>query len=248
MDDLVTLRILVAANAGPVRAGLIGAAAQATIPLDFAEADDAARASSLIDGKPFDLVMLDCAWDEAERRRVARACRASISKPLIVALAGSGQRAEQSFADASAPKPGNAAEARKLIDGCVRALLPLRVLVVDDSPTTRGIVRKILAASRFGIEVLEADDGAAAFAHVKNSAVDIVFLDYSMPGLDGFATLKALKLENPAVHVIIMTGLQDTVLSERARDAGADGFLSKPFYPDDVDDVLHRLCGLRRLP
>jgi CheY-like chemotaxis protein len=109
----------------------------------------------------------------------------------------------------------------------------------------RGIVRKILSATRFRVEVMEAEDGAAAFAEVKNKPIDIAFLDYHMPGLDGVATLTALKLEKPNLRVVIITSSQEATLAERARTAGADGFLKKPFYPADLDDVLHRLCGLR---
>lgn len=248
MDDLVTLRVLVAADAEPIRDVLREAAAQAAVPLELAEAGSGTKAAALIGGKPFDLVLLDCAWTNSDCRRVAKAARDCVKPPLIVGLANSSEQPDRTFADAAARKPATTPDAQKLIDGCVRALLPLCVLVVDDSATMRNIVRKILAATRFRVRILEAEDGAAAFAHVKNSAVDIVFLDYNMPGLDGLATLKALKLEKSSVRVVIMTAVQDAALAERARAAGADGFLQKPFYPANIDDVLHRLCGLRPLP
>lgn len=247
MADLVTLRILVAANAGPMREALHDIAAQAAVPLEFAEAGDGTKAAGLIGGKTFDLVLLDAAWGEHDLERAASACRASTPPPFVVALSDPNEDVDRRFADARARKPANAADAHRLIGGCVRALMPLTVLIVDDSAATRGLVRKILCATRFRVEVLEAADGAVAFAHVKNNPVDIVLLDYNMPGIDGFATLKVLKLEKPALRVVIMTAQQDAELSGRARAAGADGFLHKPFYPADVDDVLHRLFGLRRL-
>src|SRR5581483_8179468 len=188
MDDLVTLRMLVAANAGPVREALREAAAQAAVPFEFVEADDGARAAALIGGKPFDLVLLDCALGATDRLRVAEACRECSKPPLLVALASADEHLDPSFADAGARKPAGGQDAQKLVDGCVRALLPLNVLLVDDSATMRGIVRKILGATRFRVTIFEAEDGAAAFSHVKNGAVDIVFLDYNMPGLDGLAT------------------------------------------------------------
>jgi CheY-like chemotaxis protein len=245
MDDLVTLRMLVAAAASPERDALREAAALSALPLDVTEAENGSKAAAMIDGGQFDLVLLDCNLPESDRTRAAKAARESEKPAFVIGLAGAGQSPEPHWADAAARRPSNIEDAKKLIGGCVRARLPLRVLVVDDSSTMRGIVRKILTATRFKVEVSEADNGAAAFAHVKNSRVDIVFLDYNMPGLDGVATLTALKLEKSGVRVIIITSSQDAALAERARAAGADGFLKKPFYPADIDDVLHRLCGLR---
>jgi CheY-like chemotaxis protein len=199
----------------------------------------------MVDAGQFDLVLLDCNLPDAERMRAAKAARGCTKPAFVIGLVGAGQSAEPGWADAAARRPANIEDAKKLIGGCVRSRLSLRVLVVDDSATMRGIVRKILSATRFRVEIAEAEDGAAAFAHVKNNQVDIVFLDYNMPGLDGVATLTALKLEKPNVRVVIITSSQETALAERARGAGADGFLKKPFYPADLDDVLHRLCGLR---
>jgi CheY-like chemotaxis protein len=247
MDDLVTLRMLVAAAAGPERDALREAAALSALPLDITEAENGSKAAAIIDGGNFDLVLVDHNLPEADRTRAAKAARECTRPPFVIGLAAAGQVVEPHWADASARRPSDLDEAQKLVGGCVRSRLPLRVLVVDDSSTMRGIVRKILTATRFRVEVSEADNGAAAFTHVKNSPVDIVFLDYNMPGLDGVATLTALKLEKAGVRVVIITSSQETSLAERARAAGADGFLKKPFYPADINDVLHRLCGLRSL-
>lgn len=245
MDDLITLRLLVVAAAGAERDVLREAAAQSATPLDITEAESGGKAAAMIEGGQFDLVLLDCNLPHAERARAAKAARECARPPFVIGLVGAGQSAEPAWADAAARRPASADEAKKVVAGAVRSRLPLRVLVVDDSVTMRGIVRKILSATRFRVETSEAEDGAAAFAHVKNNAVDIVFLDYNMPGLDGVATLTALKLQKPDLRVVIITSSQEATLAERARGAGADGFLKKPFYPADLDDVLHRLCGLR---
>ncbi len=245
MDDLVSLRMLVASSAGPERAALRDAAAQAALPLDVVEAENGGRAAALAEDGRFDFVLIDEVLPEADRVRVAKAARLAAKPPFVIGLVTSVHVADRTWADAAGRRPVTIDDARRLVDGCVRSKLPLRVLVVDDSTTMRGIVRKILTATRFRVEVSEAEDGAAAFAQVKNSPIDIVFLDYNMPGIDGVATLTALKLEKKGVRVVIMTSAQDAGLSERARGAGADGFLRKPFFPADIDDVLHRLCGLR---
>ena len=245
MDELVTLRMLVVGAAGPERDAVREAATLSAVPLDVSEADSGSKTAAMAEGRPFDLVLLDGQLPEADRIRAAKACRECDNPAFVIGLANAGQGAHPDWADAAGRRPGNLDEARKLIDGCVRSRMPLKVLVVDDSSTMRGIVRKILGATRFRIQVTEAEDGTAAIVMVKDAPHDICFLDYNMPGLDGVATLSALKRERADLRIVIMTSAQDAALGERARAAGADGFLKKPFYPSDIDDVLHRLCGLR---
>ena len=66
----------------------------------------------------------------------------------------------------------------------MRLLLPNRVLVVDDSLTMRGIVRKILVASRFRLDYPRRRKGIDALRKIASGKFDIVFLDYNMPGLE----------------------------------------------------------------
>jgi len=72
-----------------------------------------------------------------------------------------------------------------------------------------------------------------------------VFLDYNMPGLNGVETLSEIKRQYPQLRVVIMTSTENDVIAERARAAGAAAFLRKPFYPADIDAILHRLFGLQ---
>ena len=71
-----------------------------------------------------------------------------------------------------------------------------------------------------------------------------MFLDYNMPGLNGFETLAEIKRESPNVTVVMMTSTLDNAIADRARAAGALAFLKKPFYPADIDAVLERYFGL----
>jgi DNA-binding response OmpR family regulator len=124
--------------------------------------------------------------------------------------------------------------------------LTSRVLVVDDSSTMRGIVRKVLAASRFPLDVAETADGLEALKLVRDSNFDLMFLDYNMPDFSGFETLSELRRERRRVDVVIMTAAKEEALEDRAREAGA-AFLKKPFYPSDIDAVLCAFYGLRAL-
>jgi CheY-like chemotaxis protein len=120
------------------------------------------------------------------------------------------------------------------------------VLVVDDSSTMRSIVRKILSASRFRMQVEEASEGIAALKQIASGHFELVILDYQMPGLNGLETLSEIKRKTPQVSVVLMTSGPDEALAERARAAGAAAFLRKPFYATDIDLVMCGVFGLRK--
>ncbi len=243
--ELVSLRILAVCTADADRDLLRQAAADACLPVELVEAESAGRAVALLDGGDIDLVVLDAGLPDADQPRVTKAARAGAKPAFVVLLvgAGAGQGADSAHADTMAAKPADTEAAKKLIDRCVRSRLPCRALIVDDSSTMRGIVRKILTASRFPLEIVEAKEGTAAIEQVRKGDFNVVFLDYNMPGLDGVATLSALKHARPSLEVVIMTSAQDAAVAERAHKAGATAFLKKPFYPADIDAVLHGLYG-----
>jgi CheY-like chemotaxis protein len=122
--------------------------------------------------------------------------------------------------------------------------IPTRVLVVDDSETTRSIVRKILSASRFALEIHETNEGGAALNQVRDGRFGMIFLDHDMPGMSGFETLKEIRREDPSIAVVMMATAPDESMSKRANAAGALAFLKKPFYPADVDALLDRHFGM----
>ena len=123
-------------------------------------------------------------------------------------------------ADSVVMKPADADQAQALIERCARLRLPNRVLVVDDSLTMRSIVRKILVASRFRLDLAEAQEGIDALRQIASGKFDLVFLDYNMPGLNGVETLSEIKRQCPDLHVVIMTSTADEA-SRNARAAPA---------------------------
>ncbi len=153
--------------------------------------------------------------------------------------------AAEAAVDGVVSKPGGLAEARDLVERCIRARRVSRVLLVDDSSTMRSIVRKILASSRFPLEISEAEEGVEALRQIATGRFDIVFLDYNMPQSDGRATLAEIKRQYPRLEVVMITSTAEDAVAERARGAGAAAFIKKPFYPADIDAVLHGIFGLR---
>ncbi len=214
----------------------------ASVPVEFSALSAVAAITALSRGG-VDICLIDSALSEADRARVIAAARTATPPPFVVATA---PRASDHVdgVDRVLARPHNAEEARRLVEICLRVKIPTRVLIVDDSGTMRSIVRKILSASRFALDVHEANEGIAALDHVRNGRYGVVFLDYNMPGFGGLETLAEIKRLNPGVAVVMMTSTLDAAVSERAHAAGALGFLKKPFYPADIDVLLERHFGL----
>lgn len=240
--DLVSLRMLVIAAALPDQELWREAAAMASVPLDFTAHPPASAAAALAkDGA--DICVVDGDLSDADKTAVIAAAHALQPAPLVFMAAPQGSPRHDRV-DGMLSKPSSANDARTLVEICVRAKIPTRVLIVDDSGTMRSIVRKILSASRFALDMHEAAEGIAALNQLRVGNFGMVFLDYNMPGLNGFETLAEIKRETPHVAVVMMTSTIDNAIADRAHAAGALAFLKKPFYPADIDRVLERYYGL----
>lgn len=244
-DDLLSLRVVLATKEHEDRDLFRHAAASLRLPVELECADGAAAAGTCISAGS-DLVYLDNSLPPAEMVQIVAAARTAPAPPFTVLLGARNGEAQPFVTDALAAKPDGLEPARRLIERSIRVRLPSRALIVDDSPTMRTIVRKLLCATRFPLEISEADEGFAALKRVRETGIDLVFLDYNMPGFSGIETLAELKREKRRVDVVIMTSADDESLPDRAREYGA-AFLKKPFYPSDIEAVLCRFYGLRAL-
>lgn len=241
--DLVSLRMLVVAATRPEQELWRQGAGMASVPIDF-EAQDAASATGTLANGGTEICVVDGALPDAFKTAVVAAARAAKPAPLVFVTAVRGSP-RLDGANGMLAKPATAEDARKLIDICIRTKIPTRVLIVDDSGTMRSIVRKILSGSRFALDMHEVAEGFAALEQLRSGKFGMVFLDYNMPGLNGFETLLEIKRESPNVAVVMMTSTLDDAIAARAHAAGALAFLKKPFYPADIDAVLERYYGLR---
>jgi CheY-like chemotaxis protein len=111
------------------------------------------------------------------------------------------------------------------------------VLVIDDDPTARDLIRRFLESEGFG--VAEADGGAAGLELARTLRPDAITLDVLMPGMDGWAVLSALKADPDlaTVPVLMLTMLHDQALGFAL---GASEYLSKPIDRDRLRSVLRR--------
>jgi two-component system LytT family response regulator len=113
----------------------------------------------------------------------------------------------------------------------------LRALIVEDEPGSRDRLRRLLGRHRGEIEIVgEADSGPRALEVISELRPDMVFLDVSLPGFDGFALLDEIDL---VVKIIFTTASHDHAV--RAFDAGAIHYLLKPIDPEQLQEALARV-------
>ncbi len=107
-----------------------------------------------------------------------------------------------------------------------------KILVVDDARFMRVRYRKLLANE--GFEVFEAENGQQALKVYEEENPDLVFLDITMPVMDGMDTLKELKSRYDDAQVIMSSALGQERIVISAIKAGAEDFIVKPFKPDKI--------------
>lgn len=120
--------------------------------------------------------------------------------------------------------------------------MPVRnVLVVDDSKSARLMLRKMLLG--FGLTVDTAESAEEALSHLHDQQPDAIFMDHTMPGMDGIAALRQIKKDpaTAAIPVAMYTSRDELAYREEARQAGAIDVLIKPAVTDILGVVLERM-------
>jgi two-component system KDP operon response regulator KdpE len=108
---------------------------------------------------------------------------------------------------------------------------PLRVLIVDDEPPIRKLLRMGLTAQ--GYQVLEAPNGKVALELVAQNP-DLVILDLGLPDVQGFDLLRTIRARNEQVPIVVLSSRGDEAAKVAALDLGADDYVTKPFGTDEL--------------
>jgi two-component system cell cycle response regulator DivK len=106
-----------------------------------------------------------------------------------------------------------------------------RILVVEDQPDNRQIIRDMLADT--GYEIAEAENGEEALAAITKQRPDLILLDIQLPIMDGYAATRRIKTD-PALKSIPVIAVTSYALSgeeKKAREAGCDDYVPKPYSP-----------------
>jgi two-component system chemotaxis response regulator CheY len=118
----------------------------------------------------------------------------------------------------------------------------MKILVVDDFPTMRRIVRNLLKELGYS-NVDEAEDGMAGLARLRSGTYDFVISDWNMPNLDGLAMLKEIRADANLTHlpVLMVTAESKKENIIAAAQAGASGYVVKPFTAATLDEKLNKI-------
>ena len=116
-----------------------------------------------------------------------------------------------------------------------------RVLLVDDYPDAREMYSEYLEFS--GFDVVEAGNGMEALQRAVDTAPDIILMDLSLPVMDGWEATRRLKADQRTrgIPVVALTGHALAGISEGAKKAGCDAFVTKPCLPEDLVREIRKI-------
>jgi two-component system KDP operon response regulator KdpE len=117
---------------------------------------------------------------------------------------------------------------------------PLRVLIVDDEPPIRKLLRMGLGTK--GYEVIDAPNGKVALEAMANKP-DLVILDLGLPDMQGMDLLRRMRAQNEGVPIVVLSSRGDEAAKVAALDLGADDYVTKPF---GMDELLARIRAALR--
>ncbi|MEM9476101.1 MAG: response regulator [Pseudomonadota bacterium] len=121
--------------------------------------------------------------------------------------------------------------------------MSLEVLAVDDSRTMRDMLR--LALGEAGMTTHLAEDGEHGLEVLSDISPDVIITDINMPRLDGFGFIDAVRAQEAYrnLPILVLTTESSADLKSRARDAGATGWIVKPFDPEKLVRALQIVAG-----
>jgi two-component system chemotaxis response regulator CheY len=117
------------------------------------------------------------------------------------------------------------------------------VLTVDDSRTMRDMLK--LSLTQAGFRVIQAEDGVHGLEVLAGETPDVIITDINMPRMDGFGFIEAVRLDadRRAIPILVLTTESDAEKKNRARQAGATGWIVKPFNPVKLVDAVRRVAA-----
>lgn len=117
----------------------------------------------------------------------------------------------------------------------------MRVLTVDDSRTILAMLRHTLVNA--GFEVLQAEDGRQGLDMLQTETVDVVITDINMPVMDGIEFIRNVRAsgKHQSLPILILTTETSQEKRDQGKSAGGTGWIVKPFDPDKLISVIHRV-------
>ncbi len=143
---------------------------------------------------------------------------------------------------------GLARRALKIVspDADANGMTPGKILLIEDEPSNSRLMEVTLRP--LGYETMVRSDGFAGLEAAQDEAIELIVLDLALPKLDGWQVLQRLRADpnTMAIPILVLTAHVGDENLMKAADAGADVFMTKPFQPDDLRQVVRALIQQRR--
>jgi len=119
----------------------------------------------------------------------------------------------------------------------------MNVLAVDDSQTIRDMVT--MALNGAGFKTTTANDGVHGLEVLSDMEPDVIITDINMPRMDGFGFIDGVRKKSKykGIPILVLTTENSNEMKLRAREAGATGWIVKPFEPQQLVNALHKVAG-----
>ncbi len=118
-----------------------------------------------------------------------------------------------------------------------------RILVIEDTEDNRQILRDLLSSA--GYEIIEAVDGESGVSMAAEQRPDLILMDIQLPVIDGYEATRRIKAEPTTRHIPIVAVTSYALVGDeaKAREAGCDGYVAKPFSPRHLLEKVREFLG-----
>lgn len=243
------LKILIADDSSTLRKILRGILGEVAPNATIFESTDGAETLTTIDKDSIDIVFLDVNMPEMSGLDALKLLRKKGDNVFVTLMSTEADKTVVELGSELGSydflkKPFGNDEVQAILTSFRNLSQRKNVMVVDDSSTIRRIICTVLYNCQFDMQVSEVDSGVEALTILKGTKPDIVFLDYYMPGLNGIEAAMRIRAETPDIKLVLISSKDLSEQVDEGRKAGIFGFIKKPFFPNEVNFMLHRLYGL----
>jgi len=215
-------------------------------------AKDGEEALTLLDQQKMDLVIADIKLPRMNGFSLLESIKAKNPSLPVLLITGYNfnytmEQALQKGADGFLAKPFRIGKIEEAIQNLMGHKRPeaekrsalKRILVIDDDE----ILRNMLIDTLSSLDYLPfaAEDGEKAWQILQEQPFDLIITDIKMPHMDGITLMKRIKEKNLKTPVIMITGYSNAYPEDKALNEGADGYLSKPFRIEKIDELMRNL-------